>query len=74
VTPGDTIKLGRIEYRVIESQVGVNNLSVKKVAEAFKDDTFFDANNQNVPDTKEAKICRYCLSEECCPDKNSVDN
>ena len=46
VNPGDTIKLGRIEYRIIESQVGVNNLTVKKVAEAFDDDSYFDANTQ----------------------------
>ena len=36
LNPGDVIKLGRIEYRVIESQVGTNNLSVKKVAETNK--------------------------------------
>ena len=46
VNPGDTIKLGRIEYRIIESQVGVNNLTVKKVAEAFDDDSYFDVNTQ----------------------------
>ena len=50
LTPGDVIKLGRIEYRVIETQVGQNNLSVKKVAETYKDESFFDANNQKVPE------------------------
>jgi len=45
LTPGDVIKLGRIEYRVIETQVGGNNLSVKKVSETFKDDSWYDANN-----------------------------
>ena len=73
VNPGDVIKLGRIEYRVIESQVGVNNLSVKKVAETFKDDSHFDANNQIIPEGKDI-TCRYCLSEECTNDKNSIDN
>lgn len=36
LNPGDVIKLGRIEYRVIESQVGTNNLTVKKVSETNK--------------------------------------
>merc|ERR1712226_42212 len=73
LNPGDVIKLGRIEYRVIESQVGVNNLSVKKVTETNKDESFFDANTQIVPDQHDNN-CRYCLAEHCCEDKNSIDN
>jgi len=73
LTPGDVIKLGRIEYRVIETQVGVNNLSVKKVAETYKDDSFFDVNTQTIPEHNEPLCCRYCLSEDCAA-KGSVDN
>lgn len=72
LTPGDVIKLGRIEYRVIETQVGTNNLSVKKVAESYKDESFFDANKQPLPEGKDV-CCRYCLSEDCAP-KGTVDN
>ena len=60
LTPGDVIKLGRIEYRVIETQVGQNNLSVKKVAETYKDESFFDANLQKVPENSKDLACRYC--------------
>ena len=73
VNPGDTIKLGRIEYRVIESQVGVNNLSVKKVAEAFDDESYFDVNAQVIPESQRLE-CRYCLSTDICDDKDSIDN
>lgn len=67
------IKLGRIEYRVIETQVGQNNLSVKKVAETFKDESYFDANNQVLPENTKEMCCRYCLSEDCST-KGTVDN
>jgi hypothetical protein len=73
LTPGDVIKLGRIEYRVIETQVGQNNLSVKKVAETYKDESYFDANNQKVPETGGDLACRYCLAEDCAA-KGTVDN
>jgi hypothetical protein len=73
LNPGDVLKIGRIEYRVIESQVGVNNLSVKKVAETNKDESYFDSNTQIIPEVKDLN-CRYCLAEDCVPIKDSVDN
>ena len=67
------IKIGRIEYRVIETQVGTNNLTVKKVAETNHDESYFDANNQALPEQKDL-ICRYCLMEDCGAEKGSIDN
>jgi len=65
LTPGDIIKLGRIEYRVIETQVGSNNLSVKKVSETYKDESFYDADTQVIPKYDVEPTCRYCLEENC---------
>lgn len=65
LTPGDILKLGRIEYRVIETQVGTNNLSVKKVAESYKDESFYDADNQILPNYDTDITCRYCLEQDC---------
>jgi hypothetical protein len=75
VSPGDIIKLGRIEYRVTECQVGVDTLSVKKITDAIQEDAdFFDASTQRVPQDVSELCCKYCLAEDCCPDKNSIDN
>ena len=46
---------------------------MKKVAETNKDESYFDANNQMVPDQKDL-ICRYCLMEDCGAEKGSIDN
>ena len=74
LNPGDILKVGRIEYRVIENQVGLKNLSVQKVAETNLDESYFDLTNQKVPDDSKDLTCRYCLSEDCCADVDSVDN
>ena len=46
---------------------------MKTVAETNKDESFFDSNTQIVPEVKDLN-CRYCLAEDCCADKTSVDN
>ena len=73
LNPGDILKLGRIEYRVIETQVGTNNLSVKKVSETYKDESFYDADTQVLPNYDTQITCRYCLEEDCAA-KGSAEN
>lgn len=66
LSPGHVIKLGRIEYRVIEikgQKEGSEELEVKKVSGSAEDDSCFDADKQEYPEGTE-RICRYCLIEE----------
>lgn len=73
--PGDVIKLGRIEYKVIEVQTkaeGSDKLEVKTVAGSLEDDSCFDADAQDMTDAE--LICRYCLIEEENNDKEEINN
>jgi hypothetical protein len=73
LTPGDMIKFGRIQYKVIECTEGEgSNVIVKKVPETNKDESFFDLSTQVVPEGD--LLCKYCLSEDCRPEKAHVDN
>jgi autonomous glycyl radical cofactor GrcA len=66
LSPGHVIKLGRIEYRVIEikgQKEGSDEMEVKMVAGSTEDDSCFDADKQVYPEGTE-RICRYCLIEE----------
>lgn len=66
LSPGDTIKLGRVEYRVTEMQVG-NDPSSCRIAECgtqIPTDTLFDANNQARPSTDNDHVCKYCLMDK----------
>lgn len=72
--PGNIVKLGRVEFKIIEVQTG-NDPSTVKVIEninLFPKDTLFDANcqknNMNNPD----QICKYCLLDRVSDD--DLDN
>lgn len=76
LSPGDVIKLGRIEYRVIESQTQKDTsaeLQVNKVNYISEDDSFIDVTNQIIPESSDL-ICRYCLMEEPDNNKEKIDN
>ena len=75
LNPGDVIKLGRIEYKVIEVQTqapGSEKLEVRQVAGSLEDDSYFDADNQKI-DATTAKMCRYCLMEEEEGDEDDIN-
>jgi len=73
LSPGDVIKLGRIEYRVIEIQLGTDNAKATNVKSSCEDDTVFDATDQEIGEGTEL-ICRYCLMDEENNDKENVEN
>lgn len=71
---GDVIKLGRIEYRVLEiqSQSGTS-LSNKNEAQNLDfliKDNLFNADDQKIktPEKKGEVLCKYCLMEEISDD------
>ena len=85
--PGDIIKLGRIEYRVIEIQVDYGNTLNPKNKNSFEyklTDCLFDVDNQIIPEEENEtendneaifggqNICKYCFSEDI--DNNPLNN
>jgi len=71
LAPGDIMKLGRVEYKVTEMQVG-NDPSSARIAESgtqLPTDTLFDANCQARPSTDHEHVCKYCLMDKV----NDVD-
>jgi hypothetical protein len=68
--PGDIMKLGRIEYRVIEISTRSQVFSESKRTEELMDmmpNMIFDGDaeleNYSAKDNVEEKICKYCLME-----------
>lgn len=66
VSPGDIVKLGRVEYKVTEMQVGNDPASVRVIESVtlLPTDTIFDANNQTVQPVDRENICKYCLMDK----------
>lgn len=65
LSPGDVIKLGRIEHKVIELQSG-NDASTARIIDdsnLFPADTLFDANTQIVASDEAERVCKYCLMD-----------
>ena len=73
LNPGDVIKLGRIEYRVVEIQPGLKDSVVRKVESSYEHNSMYDAINQQIGENTE-KICRYCLMEEDTIDKPNIES
>ena len=66
LSPGDVVKLGRVEYKVSEMQVG-NDPATARVLEnstTLAPDMIFDANNQTPQPVDEEKVCKYCLMDK----------
>lgn len=73
--PGDVIKLGRIEYKVVEVQSqkpDSEELVVENVSGSLEDDSYFDADKQEMAGME--LICRYCLIEEKDNNKDDISN
>ena len=66
LAPGDVMKLGRVEYRVTEMQVGNDPSSARgtETGTQLPTDTLFDANNQAVPPADNEHVCKYCLMDK----------
>lgn len=66
LSPGDVMKLGRVEYRVAEMQIGNDASSVRgtSLGTQLPVDTLFDANNQARPSTDSDHVCKYCLMDK----------
>lgn len=75
---GDVIKLGRVEYRIVELN---NGQSIENERDDTNNDSClnyankeFDIDNQEIPPNTEM-ICRYCLHDTCnSNDPDSIDN
>ena len=71
IVPGNVIKLGRAEYKVIELKMFENNkknsFRIEKIDSRSpdQDGTYFDCTNQSV---KGEDCCRYCLMENISED------
>lgn len=66
LSAGDTMKLGRVEYKVVEMQLG-NDPATARVVEntsSTPTDTIFDANNQTPQPIDQERICKYCLMDK----------
>lgn len=63
--PGDILKLGRVEHKVIEIQTGNGPSTVKGIEDSnmFPEDTLFDANTQTEATYDADRICKYCLMD-----------
>jgi len=72
LSPGNVIKLGRMEYRVTEIQTGHDESTVKKIEDysMLPSDNLFDADSQveieNEPGQE--KVCKYCLLDNVSED------
>lgn len=74
LSPGDVIKLGRVEYRVSEMQVGNEPETVKNIDNNsnLPCDLLFDANNQPAQPLEHEQLCKYCLMDKI--SDNELDN
>lgn len=65
LSPGDIIKLGRVEHKVIEVQNGTDPSTVKVIDDSnmFPADTLFDANTQDIGPIEVDRVCKYCLMD-----------
>lgn len=74
LSPGDVIKLGRVEHKVIEIQTGNDSSTVRVIDDTnmFPADTLFDANTQQVATYESDRVCKYCLMDKV--SDNDLDN
>jgi len=66
LSPGDIVKLGRVEYKVSEMQIG-NDPTTSMQNENnnnLPSDMLFDANNQTPQPTDQELLCKYCLMDK----------
>ena len=63
LTPGNVIKLGRMEYRVTEIQTGHDETTIRKIENysMLPSDNLFDADTQIETESEHEKVCKYCL-------------
>lgn len=66
LSPGDVIKLGRIEYKVLEMQTGNDPASARVVDNTTNllTDVLFNADNQRKPPIDAERVCKYCLMDK----------
>lgn len=71
LSPGDVVKLGRVEYKVSEMQVGNDPASARVLGNNtnFPTDMVFDANQQNPQPVDDDKLCKYCLMDKVSDDE-----
>lgn len=71
---GDIVKLGRIEYKVSEMQLGNDPASARVVENMITTptDIIFDANNQNSQPIDHERVCKYCLMDKI--SENDLEN
>ena len=65
LSPGDVVKLGRVEHKIIEIQASSDPSTVKTIEDynMLPMDTLFDANNQIIEVNEEGHLCKYCLMD-----------
>lgn len=73
LTAGQIIKLGRIEFRILEVCVSADTSFDAIDYRLYQHDSVFDVETQNEPPFAKERLCRYCYSEHI-DDGSEVDD
>ena len=71
--PGQVVKLGRVEYRVLEVCSRAGEASQAVQYSLYQQDSVFDVASQNQRADGKEPLCRFCYSD-CLGDVPAVDN